>query len=74
MKQILTGTMCHLDAVMVQNALEGWELNARDYLFIENVGNLVCPASYDLGEDLRIVLLSVPEGEDNPLKYPNYLQ
>jgi hydrogenase nickel incorporation protein HypB len=69
-KQILTGTMCHLEASMVQNALEGWDLNALDILFIENVGNLVCPASYDLGEDLRIVLLSVTEGEDKPLKYP----
>jgi len=55
---------------MVQNALEGWDLNQLDFLFIENVGNLVCPSSYDLGEDLRLVLLSVPEGEDKPLKYP----
>jgi hydrogenase nickel incorporation protein HypB len=69
-KQILTGTMCHLEAAMVQQALEGWDLNSLDYLFIENVGNLVCPASYDLGEDLRFVLLSVTEGEDKPLKYP----
>jgi hydrogenase nickel incorporation protein HypB len=69
-RQILTGTMCHLEAAMVQQALEGWELNSLDYLFIENVGNLVCPASYDLGEDLRFVLLSVTEGEDKPLKYP----
>ena len=55
---------------MVQNALEGWELSNLDFLFIENVGNLVCPSSYDLGEDLRFVLLSVTEGEDKPLKYP----
>ena len=55
---------------MVQSALEGWDLNDLDFLFIENVGNLVCPSSYDLGEDLRFVLLSVTEGEDKPLKYP----
>ena len=53
-----------------QNALDGWDLNHLDFLFIENVGNLVCPSSYDLGEDLRFVLLSVTEGEDKPLKYP----
>ena len=69
-KQIVTGTLCHLEAAMVQNALEGWDLNTLDILFIENVGNLVCPSSYDLGEDLRLVLLSVTEGEDKPLKYP----
>lgn len=69
-EQIITGTVCHLDATMVQNALEGWDLPTLDFLFIENVGNLVCPASYDLGEDLRLVLLSVTEGEDKPLKYP----
>jgi hydrogenase nickel incorporation protein HypB len=69
-KQILTGTVCHLEAVMIQNALEGWDLRDLDFLFIENVGNLVCPSSYDLGEDLRFVLLSVTEGEDKPLKYP----
>ena len=68
--QITTGTICHLDAQMIQNALEGWELDRLDFLFIENVGNLVCPSSYDLGEELRIVLLSVTEGEDKPLKYP----
>jgi len=55
---------------MVQNALIDWDLNQLDFLFIENVGNLVCPASYDLGEDQRLVLLSVTEGEDKPLKYP----
>jgi hydrogenase nickel incorporation protein HypB len=69
-KQIITGTVCHLEAAMVQNALEGWNLKDLDFLFIENVGNLVCPSSYDLGEDLRFVLLSVTEGEDKPLKYP----
>ena len=71
-KQIITGTLCHLEAAMVQNAVdeEGWDLNHLDFLFIENVGNLVCPSSYDLGEDLRGVLLSVTEGEDKPLKYP----
>jgi hydrogenase nickel incorporation protein HypB len=69
-KQITTGTVCHLDASMVQHALEEWKLEELDVLFIENVGNLVCPSSYDLGEDLRVVLLSVTEGEDKPLKYP----
>jgi hydrogenase nickel incorporation protein HypB len=69
-KQIITGTVCHLEAAMVQNALDGWNLRDLDFLFIENVGNLVCPSSYDLGEDLRFVLLSVTEGEDKPLKYP----
>ncbi len=69
-KQIITGTVCHLEAAMVQHALDGWNLRDLDFLFIENVGNLVCPSSYDLGEDLRFVLLSVTEGEDKPLKYP----
>jgi hydrogenase nickel incorporation protein HypB len=71
-KQITTGTLCHLEAAMVQSALEeeSWELEGLDFLFIENVGNLVCPSSYYLGEDLRLVLLSVTEGEDKPLKYP----
>jgi hydrogenase nickel incorporation protein HypB len=69
-KQITTGTLCHLEAAMVQNALAGWDTGDLDFLFIENVGNLVCPSSYDLGEDLRLVLLSVTEGEDKPLKYP----
>lgn len=69
-KQITTGTLCHLEASMVQNSLEGWDLQELDFLFIENVGNLVCPSSYDLGEDLRLVLISVTEGEDKPLKYP----
>jgi len=69
-KQITTGTLCHLEAAMIEKAIEGWNLNDLDFLFIENVGNLVCPSSYDLGEDLRLVLLSVTEGEDKPLKYP----
>src|SRR4029077_11318110 len=70
-KQITTGTLCHLEAAMVAKALEQWQdLSQLDFLFIENVGNLVCPSSYDLGEDLRLVLISVTEGEDKPLKYP----
>jgi hydrogenase nickel incorporation protein HypB len=69
-KQIITGTVCHLEAEMVSSALEGWPGGELDFLFIENVGNLVCPASFDLGEDLRLVLFSVTEGEDKPLKYP----
>ena len=69
-KQIVTGTLCHLEAAMVENALAGWDIGGLDFLFIENVGNLVCPSSYDLGEDLRLVLVSVTEGEDKPLKYP----
>jgi hydrogenase nickel incorporation protein HypB len=70
-RQITTGTVCHLEAAMVESALVGWELADLEYLFIENVGNLVCPASYDLGEALRLVLFSVTEGEDKPLKYPS---
>lgn len=69
-KQITTGTLCHLEAAMVQKALADWDIGALDFLFVENVGNLVCPSSYDLGEDLRLVLMSVTEGEDKPLKYP----
>jgi hydrogenase nickel incorporation protein HypB len=69
-KQITTGTLCHLEAAMVERAIDGWETGDLDFLFIENVGNLVCPSSYDLGENLRLVLLSVTEGEDKPLKYP----
>jgi hydrogenase nickel incorporation protein HypB len=69
-RQITTGTICHLDAQMIERALEGWQLDDLDFLFIENVGNLVCPSSYDLGEELRFVLLSATEGEDKPLKYP----
>jgi hydrogenase nickel incorporation protein HypB len=69
-RQITTGTICHLDAQMIERALDGWQLDTLDFLFIENVGNLVCPSSYDLGEELRFVLLSATEGEDKPLKYP----
>jgi len=69
-KQITTGTVCHLDAKMIAAALDDWNLNDFDLLLIENVGNLVCPSSYDLGEAMRIVLLSTTEGEDKPLKYP----
>lgn len=70
-RQITTGGTCHLDARMIDRALEGWELQDLDVLFIENVGNLVCPSSYDLGEHAKIVLFSVTEGEDKPLKYPS---
>jgi hydrogenase nickel incorporation protein HypB len=69
-RQITTGTVCHLEAEMVRKTLEGWTVEELDFLFLENVGNLVCPATYDLGENLRLVLLSVTEGEDKPLKYP----
>ena len=69
-RQIVTGTVCHLEAQMVEGALGDWPLSELDFLFIENVGNLVCPSSYDLGEDLRAVAMSVTEGEDKPLKYP----
>jgi len=69
-RQINTGGSCHLDARRVERQLEGWDLETLDYLFIENVGNLVCPSSYDLGEHDKIVILSVTEGEDKPLKYP----
>lgn len=69
-RQITTGTICHLDAQMIGEALAGWQLEDFDFLFIENVGNLVCPSSYDLGEDVRLVLLAATEGEDKPLKYP----
>jgi len=69
-KQIVTGTICHLEAQMVSDSLQDWDLNELDCLFIENVGNLVCPSSYDLGEALRVVLMSTTEGEDKPRKYP----
>jgi hydrogenase nickel incorporation protein HypB len=69
-RQITTAGACHLDARMVERALEGWDVDNLDLLLIENVGNLVCPTSYDLGEEAKIVLLSVTEGEDKPLKYP----
>ncbi len=69
--QITTGTACHLEADMVARAAQKLDLDALDVLIIENVGNLVCPAAYDLGENWRVVLLSVTEGEDKPLKYPS---
>jgi len=76
-RQINTHGICHLDAEMIAKHLDDWasaengvQLEALDYLFIENVGNLVCPSSYDLGEKIRVALLSVTEGEDKPLKYP----
>ncbi len=68
--QITTGGTCHLDASMIRRALADVSLDGLDVLFIENVGNLVCPASYDLGEDTKVVVLSVAEGDDKPLKYP----
>ena len=68
--QITTGTMCHLDARMIAETMKKMPLDDLDVLIIEKVGNLVCPASYDLGEGVRVVLLSVTEGEDKPLKYP----
>lgn len=72
--QITTGTVCHLEAEMVARAVKQLRLDGIQLLIIENVGNLVCPASYDLGEDLRVILLSVTEGEDKPLKYPPMFQ
>jgi len=69
-KQINTGAGCHLDAHMIGHTVEGFELDNLDLLLIENVGNLVCPASFDLGENHKVVVLSVTEGEDKPLKYP----
>jgi hydrogenase nickel incorporation protein HypB len=70
-RQITTGGTCHLDARMIENALADWRLEELELLLIENVGNLVCPSSYDLGEAAKIVVLSVAEGEDKPLKYPS---
>jgi hydrogenase nickel incorporation protein HypB len=69
-RQITTAGACHLDGRMIERALEGWDLDCIDLLFIENVGNLVCPTSYDLGEHAKVVTLSVTEGEEKPLKYP----
>jgi len=69
-RQITTAAECRLDADMLGKALAGWDALPLDVLFIENVGNLICPAEYDLGEDLRVVLTAVTEGEDKPLKYP----
>ncbi len=69
-RQIETGDLCHLEADMLARHLAEWDIGALDFLFVENVGNLVCPTGYDLGESARAVLLAVTEGEDKPLKYP----
>jgi len=71
---VVTGGACHLDASQVTDALDAIDLDALDLVFIENVGNLVCPASWDLGETAKVVLFSVTEGEDKPLKYPKMFQ
>lgn len=71
-KQITTGTLCHLEAAMVRDALNDWATDQLDFLFVENVGNLVCPSSYDLGEDLRLVLVSTRKG-DGMNDWLNYL-
>ena len=68
--QITTGSACHLDAHMVHDALHALDLQQLDIVFIENVGNLVCPASFDLGQHSNVILLSIPEGDDKPAKYP----
>lgn len=68
--QLTTGGACHLEAQQIAQAVKDMDLDGLDFLFIENVGNLVCPASYDLGESSRVVMLSVPEGDDKPQKYP----
>jgi hydrogenase nickel incorporation protein HypB len=73
-KQINTGAGCHLDAHMIGHCVEDFDLETADILMIENVGNLVCPAAFDLGEDHKVVVLSVTEGEDKPLKYPQMFQ
>ena len=69
-RQVLTGGLCHLECAQLRAHLDGWLPEDTEVLFVENVGNLVCPAAYDLGESLRITLMSVTEGEDKPLKYP----
>ena len=68
--QINTGSMCHLDGNMIKNALDEFDLKALDLLIVENVGNLVCPAEFNVGEDCKVMLLSTAEGDDKPLKYP----
>jgi hydrogenase nickel incorporation protein HypB len=73
-KGITTGQACHLDAELVHRAVHGFDLSGADYLFVENVGNLVCPAVYDVGQSANVVALSVTEGEDKPLKYPTMFQ
>ncbi|WP_432409224.1 hydrogenase nickel incorporation protein HypB [Wukongibacter sp. M2B1] len=72
--QINTGGACHLDAAMVEKATQNIDIDKLDFLVIENVGNLVCPAAYDLGEDMKITVMSVTEGHDKPLKYPSMFQ
>jgi hydrogenase nickel incorporation protein HypB len=72
--QIITNGACHLEANLVKDALSNIDLRGRDLLIIENVGNLVCPAGYDLGEDMKVVLISVTEGDDKPLKYPKMFE
>lgn len=72
-RQILTETMCHMEAQMVERAVEPFDLPATDLIFIENIGNLVCPQGFDLGEDLRVLLFATTEGEDKPLKYPTLI-
>ena len=69
-RPLVTGGACHLDAKMISRILAEVDIDALDLLFIENVGNLVCPSSYDLGEDMKVVLISTTEGDDKPLKYP----
>jgi hydrogenase nickel incorporation protein HypB len=71
---VVTGGACHLDALQVETALGALDLERTRLLFIENVGNLVCPASWDLGEEAKVVVFSVTEGEDKPLKYPKMFQ
>jgi hydrogenase nickel incorporation protein HypB len=71
---VVTGGACHLDALQVETGLDALDLQRTRLLFIENVGNLVCPASWDLGEEAKVVLFSVTEGEDKPLKYPRMFQ
>lgn len=73
-RQIVTEGMCHLEADMIAGHLVGWDVSELDLLIIENVGNLVCPSGFDLGEDTRVALLSVTEGEDKPMKYPHIFQ
>ncbi len=72
--QIHTGGLCHMDAAMTLQALQKLDLDSLDLVFLENVGNLVCPAEFDTGADLKVTILSVPEGDDKPLKYPLMFQ
>lgn len=72
--QINTGGICHLESAMIGRAIDALDLNSLDLIIIENVGNLVCPVEFDLGEDMKAMILSVPEGDDKPLKYPGIFQ